>query len=494
MRQEELVSAFASGSVAGPVERINTHLSHIFLAGDRAFKLKRAVRLPYVDFTTIEQRRAACQAELEVNRRFAEKLYLAALPVTHDDQGFAIAGRGDVVDWVVAMRRFDQQRQFDNLAGAGELSIAVAERTAQAIARVHARAAPIFTAGHAADYRHVIRELRETEADGAQRLGLEPASPILFERLDAELTRIDPLIEARRKHGKVRRGHGDLHLGNICLFEGEPMAFDALEFDERLAMTDVLYDLAFLLMDLRRVGLLAQANAVMNTYWDEVGEDEAALALLAFFMSLRAAVRLAVAVASARLAEAHGYRQLALDLIGRHSPLLIAIGGLSGVGKSGVAKALAPMLGGPAGARILRSDALRKRLLGLSFTERAEESAYAPERQAEVYRELCARAHDALDGDASVVADATFRARLQREAVAHTARGAPFKGYWLRASLPIRLKRVAERFGDASDADIEVATNQKEPSDLGAAWQTLDASGPPGDIAKAIRLDLAQPR
>ena len=491
MGQEELVSAFEAGSVVGPVVRVDTHLSHVFLTPNRAFKLKRAVRLPFVDFTTIERRKAACEAELEVNRRFAGALYLGALPVTRGDRSFAVAGSGEVVDWVVAMRRFAQRDQFDDLATAGGLTVVLAKRAAKAVALAHAQAPVAFTVGHTADYRHVIRELRATEAAAAQKLGLEPASSRLFEQLDTELTRVDPSIEARRKLGKVRRGHGDLHLRNICLFEGEPTPFDALEFDERLATTDVLYDLAFLIMDMRRVGLAAQANAVMNTYWDAAGEDEAALDLLPFFMSLRAAVRMAVAVETAKLEEARRYRQLGVELLTPAPARLVAIGGLSGVGKSAVAEGLAPMLPGPAGARLLRTDVLRKRMLGLPLAERAQDSAYAPERQSEVYEELAVRAENALANHASVVADATFRASLQRESIGRAAHGAAFNGYWLQAPLHTRLQRAAQRFGDASDADVKVAAEQKEPSDLSASWRTLDASASsPAELAEAIRSDF----
>ncbi len=492
MNQEQLASAFENGSVVGPVERIDTHLSYVFLTGERAFKLKRAVRMPFVDFTTVERRRAACEAELEVNRRFAGALYLEAAPITRSDQDFSIAGGGEVVDWVVVMRRFNLRDQFDKLAEAGELTIALAKRTAQTVARGHAQAAESLTAGHAADYRHVIRELQTTEDDGARRLGLKSAPPLLFERLDAELTRVDPLIEVRRRQGKVRRVHGDLHLRNIALFEGEPTPFDALEFDERLATTDVLYDLAFLLMDLRRVGLRAHANAVMNAYWDAAGEDEAALAVLPFFMSLRAAVRMAVAVQNSKLEEAQRYRRLGLDLLERADAMLIAIGGLSGAGKSVVAEALAPTLPGPAGARLLRSDTLRKRMLGLPLMERAEASFYAPERREEVYRELAARAENAVAGNASVVADATYRGLHQREAIAHAAHAVVFRGYWLSAPLQIRVERVAQRVGDASDAGVRVATEQQEPTDLAASWRTIDASASPSAIVATIRSDLPE--
>ncbi len=488
--QADLVEAFAHGAVAGapgPIERIDTHLSHVFLTADKAFKLKRAVRLPFVDFSTCAQRRAACQAELEVNRRMGARLYLDACAVTRGQNGrFHIGGEGERVDWVVVMRRFDGAQQFDRLAQAGALSIALVERAARAIARMHARAPVTRLAGHAADYRHVIHELRETEAQGAARLGLAPGSARLCEALDGELVRIGALIERRRAAGKVRRGHGDLHLRNICVFEGEPMAFDALEFDERLATTDVLYDLAFMLMDLRAVGLNAHANAAMNAYWDEAGEDEAGLGLLGFFMALRAHVRMAVAIAGGDLCEAQSYRELGVTLLERRAPTLVALGGLSGVGKSAIGAALAARMDGPAGARLVRSDVLRKRALGLELAERAASEAYAPERRAETYRDLTTVAGEALAAGASVIADATFQSEEARTLIEEGARGAHFCAIWLEAPLSVRLARIAQRVGDASDADVAVARAQQEPAALGASWRRVDAGRPLGAVVEDI--------
>ena len=478
--QTNLVSALSAGEVGGapaPVERIDTHLSRLFLSGERAFKLKRALRLPFVDFSSCARRRAACEAELAVNRRMAGGLYVDVLPVTQDADGaFRIGGSDEVVDWVVEMRRFDQQLQFDRLARAGRLTLDHIGRAADAVARLHADAHTSVLAGHAADYRHVIRTLRQTEEHGAARLQIEAGSDLLFELLDAELSRVDPLIERRREAGKVRRGHGDLHLRNICLFEGEPMPFDALEFDERLATTDVLYDLAFLLMDLRGVGLAEHANAAMNRYWNAAGEEEEALELLPFFMSLRAAVRMAVAVEAGDLVEAQAYRTLGLQLLKRGAPILLAMGGLSGVGKSAVAEALAPLLPGAAGARLLRSDVLRKRRQGLRPEQKADEQTYAPERRAQIYRDLAARAQAAVAGGASVIADATFRVSSTRDLIACAAGRTRFMAYWLYAPLSVRLARVLGRAGDASDADVAVAAAQQEPSDLDSAWRRLDAN------------------
>ncbi len=466
-------------------------MSHLFLSGDQVFKLKRAVSLPFADFSTLVQRRAACLSEASVNRAFAPSLYLGARPITYGDNGFEIDGSGAVVDWVVAMRRFDQAQQFDEMARSGRLTRGHAEAAASALARAHFEATPSPDLGRAGDYAQVIATLRRTETHGADQKGVSAGSSLLYERLKQELARVAPRIEARRKAGKVRRGHGDLHLGNICMFDGQAMPFDALEFDERLATTDVLYDLAFLLMDLRRAGLDAQANAAMNRYWDGAGEDEAALDLLAFFMGLRACVRMAVATVSGDSEAAHAYRSLGLHLLRPNAPMLIAIGGLSGAGKSAIAAAIAPELPGSAGARLLRSDVLRKALARIDFDARAPQGAYAPERRAEIYRDLAARAAQAIGAGASVVADATFRVSSTRDAIESAARAEPFLAYWLEAPLAVRLARVAQRKGDASDADVALAAAQTPPHELSPPWCKLDANRAAPVIVDEILGDIA---
>ena len=494
--QRELVTAFTAGLVAGapaPITRIDTHLSHVFLTGEVALKLKRALRLPFVDFESRDARRAACEAELVVNRPLAGRLYLDVRPVTRSAQGgFQIGGAGPVVDWIVAMRRFDQAQQFDRLARAGALTQDNVEGAVDRLVEAHAAASPNREAGHAADYRNVIHGLRKTEEHGAAKLGLQAESPILFGRLDVELTNVSALIEERSQEGKVRRGHGDLHLRNICLFEGRPTLFDALEFDSRLATTDVIHDLAFLLMDLRRVGLAGHANAAMNRYWDATGESETALKLLPFFMALRSAVRMAVAMEAGDLSEAQGYRALALRLIDRRPPMLLAIAGLSGSGKSAVAKALAPHLPAPAGARLLRTDMLRKRRANFPPDKEAGEDTYSVEQRLKVYREMTERAAAAVNAGASAVVDATFLIDSTRDLILDAARGVRFHAYWLDVPLAVRVARVSKRIGDVSDADIAVAAAQEEPRSLSGPWRRVNADRPLDEIVAEIARDLAE--
>jgi aminoglycoside phosphotransferase family enzyme/predicted kinase len=481
--QAALVRALESGEAlgeSGPLRRIDTHLSHIFLGRERAYKLKRAVRMPFVDFTSLEARRRACEAELGINLALAPELYLGVEPVVRVGGGFRVGGAGEPADWLVIMRRFKAGALFDEMARARTLTPARIGEAAEVVARFHEGAEAVPGAGGPEDYLAIVRGLRRTEADGAAAHGLSAGPDRLYAELEAAMGRSAALIEARRREGRVRRGHGDLHLRNICLFRDRATPFDALEFDPALASADVLYDLAFLLMDLRRRGLGLHANVAMNRYWDAAGEDEAGLALLAPFMALRAAVRTAVAMEAGDAVEAQAYRALGLRLLAPERPRLVAVGGLSGSGKSVVAARIAPDLPGPCGARLLRTDVIRK------AGGPVGPDAYAPERRAEVYETLAARAADALAAGCSVLADATFQ---DAEARAGIASGSPLDALWLEAPAEVRITRVAARTGDVSDADAAVAARQEEPW-LEPPWTVIDASGPLDEVVDKARLAL----
>ncbi len=482
--QKPVVEALQSGRALGsarPLTRIDTHMSHVFLGGDRAYKLKRAVRMPFVDFLTVELRRAACESELEVNRRFAPNLYLDVRPVTQGSDGvLTLGGEGEPLDWVVVMRRFADAALFDDMAAHGRLSPALVAEAAETVARVHAGAPPA-DGGGPQDYFDILSGLRRTDADGAATHGVESGSAALYDALALEIGRRAALIEQRRQEGRVRRGHGDLHLRNICLFEGRATPFDALEFDPALATTDVIYDLAFLLMDLRRRDLRPHCNAAMNTWWNASGEAESGLALLPLFMALRAGVRAAVAMEAGDATEAQDYRRLGLDLLAPTPPALVAIGGLSGSGKSAVARALAAELPGPCGARLLRTDVIRK-----AGPDPLDADAYRPEHRAEVYRRLMERAAEAFAAGCPVIADATFQDAEARRAMMALR---PGHALWLRAERKTRLVRVAGRAGDASDATVAVAAAQGEPAPE-PGWTVVDAEGPLADVVARARAVL----
>lgn len=474
------------------VEVMETHISVLFLAGDRVFKLKRALRLPYCDFTTPARRLAICEREVARNRLTAPDYYLGVRRITGAEGRLRFDGDGPLVDAVVEMRRFDQGALLDALARRGALDAPLMERLAAAIADFHARAEVRRTGGGAANIEGV---LDVNEAAFATGEGLDPArTGRLSAAFRAGVAAHRARLDARERDGRVRLCHGDLHLRNIFRDGERPVLFDCLEFNDALATVDVAYDLAFLLMDLRHRGLDGFANLVMNRWLDASG-DEDALPLLPFFMALRAAVRAHVSATQAKgsgdaaLAErARSYLDLAETLLAPPAPALVAIGGLSGSGKSTVAAALAPRLGGGAGARSLASDRLRKALHSVAPETRLGAEAYAPEVSARVYAALAAGAEAAAAGGACVIADAVFSTPGERRAIADAAAraGAPFLGVWLDLAPETLRARVAARRGGTSDATVAVLDRQLG-YDLGRIdWLRLDAGPDPERIAAAI--------
>ncbi|MFS2008528.1 AAA family ATPase [Azospirillum sp. CT11-132] len=505
--QEEAIAFLGDPRTHGghPVERIDTHAALVFLAGDRALKLKRAVRYPYLDYSTVAKRHAACVAELAINRRTAPTLYRGVVAIRReadgrlrlDEEGGEAAG--DAIDWLVSMARFPDEALFDRMAERGGLTPALMRRLAERIAVFHRDAAPRPDGGGVEALRAVadgnLEDLRAAP-------DLFPADAVarLAERTGDALDRLAPLLEARRGDGFVRHGHGDLHLRNIVLLDGEPTLFDAIEFDEALAVADVFYDLAFLLMDLDHRGLRPLGNAVLNRYLEET-EDYGGLAALPLFLSLRAAVRAKVSAAALRLGgkaeglaqEARRYLDQALAALDPTPARLVAVGGLSGTGKTKLAKGIAPDLGPSPGAVVLRSDVLRKRLCGVADTDRLPADGYAPAVTERVYDELYRRAAAVLAAGHAVVVDAVSARPDERrriEGVAADA-GVRFDGIWMEAPLSERVERVTNRRNDASDATADVVERQ-ESYDLGTIdWTRLDSGRVAADVLDDARASLA---
>src|SRR4051812_18125111 len=280
-----------------PIETISTHISVIVLRGDRTLKLKRAVRFPYLDFSTAERRLAACQAELLLNRRTAPTLYLGVRRITRETDGrLALDGAGRLVDAVVEMRRFAQDNLFDNMVQRGALTPALMADLARQIAAFHRDAIVNFDHGGAAGVAAVLKS--NDQALRTTSLVPDAAAEAFANAFQRAFERHADLLEARRREGKVRRCHGDLILRNICLLDGRPTLFDCIEFDDTLATIDALYDAAFLLMDLWHRDQHNLANLVFNRYLDECVESDG-LELVPFFMAIRAAIRAHVTAAQA---------------------------------------------------------------------------------------------------------------------------------------------------------------------------------------------------
>jgi uncharacterized protein len=487
------------GAAVERVDIIETHASLVFLARDRAYKLKRAVQYSYLDFSTAERRRVVCEAELQLNRRTAPELYLEIRPLTRGAEGELAFGKaGPAVDWIVVMRRFDQTLVFDELAKAGRLSASSMIELAVRITAFHQSAERRPDRGGAAALAAVV-ETNHGCLTAAREAGF--SSERIAEVRQRSLERlavVGAVLDRRRPEGKVRRCHGDLHLRNVCLFEDRPTLFDCLEFSEELASVDVLYDLAFLLMDLEHHGLADFASLVLNRYLDLTGEDDG-LPAMPLFLSLRAAIRAHVTATvlertvgsgprPAMAAEARRYLDLSAQFLRPRSCRLIAIGGLSGAGKSTLAAALAPSLG----ARVLRSDVIRKQLFGVSLETRLPASAYAPRASYRVYETLRRKAGDALAAGYSVIVDAVALKPDERQSFAAIAEAAavPFSGLWLEAPAPTMDRRLQARRHDASDASPEVLAQQlgQDPGPLD--WVRVDASGGAADCLAAARRAL----
>jgi aminoglycoside phosphotransferase family enzyme/predicted kinase len=491
--QTEVVAFLASSDAheGDPVETVETHSAIVFLAGRRALKLKRAVRYDYLDFSTVERRRAMCEAELRLNKRSAPALYRRVVAVTRDAGGrLALGGPGQPVDWVLEMSRFDQNELFDRLAARHELGVGLMRPLAAAIARLHAAAARRTDHGGRAGMTWVVDG---NEADFArqppgvfdagqwQRLGREARG---------EIERHGGLLDRRRESGFVRECHGDLHLRNIVRLDGVPTLFDGVEFNDEISCVDVMYDLAFLLMDLWRRSLPEHANAVLNGYLAETADVEA-LALLPLCLSCRAAVRAKTGAASAALTPdakrrdehlqtAREYLSMAGTLL--HPPVsrLVAIGGLSGTGKSTLALAMAPRLGAVPGAVVVRTDEVRKRLCGVGPLDRLGPDGYTPAVSERVYAAAFEQAAAIVRTGHTAVVDAVFARpddRFEAERVA-TRAGVPFTGLWLDAPLETLLRRVESRRNDPSDAGAAVVRRQVADGVGEVAWHRVNAETP----------------
>ena len=471
------------------VDVIETHAARVFLAGDEAFKVKKHVRLPYLDFSTLENRRAACTRELEINRPGAPEIYLGLVQITREADGrLAFDGTGPTVDVAVRMRRFDQTDLLSHAAKQGRIDRVMAKAIADVVAVTH-EAARIATEGDGVERFAAIIADVATACD-ASRNGTIRADATLFAvNARAHLARVRDLIADRARHGFRRRCHGDLHLGNIVLWHGQPMLFDALEFDEALATIDVLYDLAFLLMDLDRRGLRGPANDVLNRYlWRTDPLNLSGLAALPLFLALRAGIRAMVdlhriAGAATPLPDiqrdACEYLAAAVAHLAPARPCLVAVGGLSGSGKSTLAAALAPAIGISPGAIHLRSDLERKRQFGVAETERLPETAYTRDVTDRVYATLNEMAATVVATGYSIVVDAVHATAAERDAIERVARTAdvPFVGIWLEAPDAALVQRVEGRRGDASDATPAVVARQLD-YDLGSiSWHRIDAGG-----------------
>ena len=471
------------GTLAGRLgaELIETHISWVLLAGDSAYKLKKPVRLPFVDYTALQARRHFCEEELRLNSRLAPSLYLGLARITGTPEAPALDGNGPALEYAVHMRRFPKGALFAEQLMAGTLSPLDVDALAGLLSGFHHSQAPAEPAAGFAS-----AERRQFTAQSALKGALPVASPAEHAQLQAwlatEAALLAPLWTLRQKGGRVRECHGDLHLDNVVSLDGGVAAFDGIEFDPVLRWIDVLDDIAFPVMDFIARGRADFAFRLLNGWLDSTG-DHAGLPALRFSLVYRALVRAQVEHlnGAGHEAAARRYLDTALALAQPGQPRLLITHGLPGSGKTFESQKLLER----EGAIRLRSDVERKRLAGLSMLADSRASGldlYQPQATARTYAELFRLARGALEAGWPVILDAAFLHRAERaQALALAgALSVPFSIMDCQAPAQVLRERLQARRGDASEATLKVLDElslSAEPLTAEEFKHVLPASG-----------------
>ncbi len=480
-----------------PPESVSVHETHgamVFLAGDDAWKIKKPVSFPYMDFSTLEKRQKVCLREYHLNKPAAPELYQGLVPITRETNGtLAIGGSGEVVEWALHMRRFSQDALLENVIARGGGTKPLLDGLAQVISAYHSEAPKAHNVDHEAMMHTITVELVTAFKPHTEILaGLHPEE--FEERIQNQLKNAGYCLKMRAERGLVRRCHGDLHLTNIIVQDGNPILFDALEFSEEFATIDVLYDLAFLLMDLDQRGERDAANYLLNRYL-QIANDPAnliALKALPLFLACRSGILAMIAlnridqlnpedenaIAYAK-GDARRYFAGAMDYLQPPKPFLIATGGFSGTGKSTLAASLSGVVESVIGGLHIRSDVERKAMFDVAETVRLAPEHYSDDVTARVYDVLFQKARIALKAGHTVVVDAVFSCALRRAAIEQVAKdlGCGFAGFWLAAPEEILSARVLKRHDDASDATPDVVHRQVSQGTGPISWNLVDAGG-----------------
>jgi aminoglycoside phosphotransferase family enzyme/predicted kinase len=499
-------------AVRGPIRMVETHISRVFLTGEFAYKVKKPIRLAFLDYSTLEQRRVCCNEELRLNRRYAPDMYVAVSPVAGPVATARMDGAGTTVEYAVKMRQFDQDEELDALVKAGRVEADALAALGARIAAFHelaARADPATPFGRPELVQRValenFKELRRLPEAAVKDSILNEVERWVV----AEHGRTRELLQSRRDSGFVRECHGDLHCGNVVRWNGELTPFDGIEFDPALRFVDVASDLAFLAMDLSVRGRDDLRHALLQG-WLELTGDFQALRLLPRFEVYRALVRAKVAAlralqhspgTEARLRDcglAIRYLDWASSRARRKRPSLLLTCGYSGSGKTWLSRALATDLH----ALHLRSDVERKRLAGLGAMDdsRSPEDGgiYTPEYTRRTYDRLHDCAEDALRGGECIIVDAAFLKREERERMLDLGASLGLRIAILHCIAPeeVLRERVSSRSLAANDAsEAGLATLRRQPGfweDFGGAelQRTVTVDTTASDAVAACRSAL----
>ena len=458
---------------------IQTHISTIILSGELVYKLKKPVDFGFLDYSTLDKRHKNCLEEVRINEGFAPKLYLGVVPITGSIEDPRIDGKGMVLDYAVKMRRFAQSDQLDNILEQDGLEIESMDKIAKVIARFHEESVPVDAASDYGEPQRVLSPMVENfdllqSITAEHALDLEMTSIIAWTHKQFE--KLKPLLQHRKKEGFVRECHGDMHLHNMALHEGELILFDAIEFNTYLNHIDVISDLAFLLMDLEYRGLIYHSRRLLNHYLELTGDYEG-VALLDFYKTYRAMVRSKVAALRvaqemepdehrAMMGEVIRYIVLALSYTEEKEAFLAIMHGFSGSGKSTCALMMVEQYG----ALRIRSDVERIRMFERSGGDGLEEGIYTPDATKATYERLLELAVSVYEGGYPVIVDATFLKQWQRRLFLEPSSEVeiPFLIFDLQCDTEIMRNRIEERSGtgiDISEADLDVLEKQMQTAE-----------------------------
>jgi uncharacterized protein len=498
---------------------LQTHISWVVLTGPYTYKIKKPVNLGFVDFSTLAQRHFFCQEELRLNRRLAPQLYLEVVALYGTPERPRFHGQGAPLEYAVKMVQFAQETLLSHLIAAGQLQGAHIDCLTREVSAFHARIAtadPMSRFGTPEALYQPVQENFQHLFDTIDDPVRQAHARALEAWCQRTFTARRATFVARKRDGFVRECHGDMHLGNIILLDDQVVIFDCLEFNEDLRWIDVASDVAFLTMDLEDRGRPDLAHRFLNSYLEATG-DYGLLGLLPFYLTYRATVR--AKVAGIRLGQNHlspeeeeqvreafgSYFDLAERYTSSSCPRLLITHGLSGSGKTFATQQLVEATG----TIRIRSDVERKRLFGLAplerSTGRSDLNLYAPNATQRTYAQLAQQAARVIEAGFSVVVDATFLKRAQRDAFRHLAAqlNVPFTILEFCACAETLRRRVAQRSAqadDASEADLAVLHGQfaaLEPltAEERASALTIDTEAPqaPQRLLEAVRAQEEEP-
>ncbi|MGH1394359.1 MAG: AAA family ATPase [Trichormus sp.] len=470
--QQMLQPGFYPHPVEEPIQLIQTHVSYVLLTGDYVYKLKKPVNFGFLDFSTLEKRQHFCQEELRLNQRGAAELYLEVLPITLQDEQYILAGTGEAVEYAIKMCQFPQDTLLSSLFAEGKLNEADLEELGRVVARYHAKTETndyIRSFGEVAQVRAAFDEnYEQTEKyiGGPQTQAQFDETKAYTDRFFAER---EDLFQRRIANNYIRECHGDLHLRNICLWQDKILLFDCIEFNEPFRFVDVMFDVAYAVMDLEAQQRPDLSNAYLNTYLEQTGDWEG-LEVLPIYLNRQSYVRAKVtsfllddpsvpaAVKEEASKTAAQYYKLAWEYTKPKQGKLILMSGLSGSGKSTTAKYIARQ----AGAIHIRSDAVRKHLGGISLYERGGDDLYTPEMTQKTYARLLNLGIILANQGNTVILDAKYdKQELRQEAIAQAEKHQlPLQIIYCTAPLEVIQERLTNRTGDIADATVDLLASQ----------------------------------